>query len=237
MRILISGGAGRLPSEINKQNTEHEIILVPKSEMEVSEYQSVFVAIEKYRPDVFIHSGALTKPMNIHIEKPILSIDSNIIGTCNVVKACIKKNIKLVYISTDYVYPGTNGNFKETDDLNPVNEYGWSKLGGECAVKLYDNSLILRVSKIQNPFPHEKAIDDIYRSTVFDDEAARLVLSLLNEKGVINLGGERLSVYDFAKNTKPNIERISRKDITDVNMAVDSSMDITKMKNITNGRD
>ena len=55
------------------------------------------------------------------------------------------KNIKLIYFSTNYVYPGSKGNYKETDSLLPVNNYAWSKLGGEASVQLYKNSLILRV--------------------------------------------------------------------------------------------
>ena len=49
---------------------------------------------------------------------------------------------RLIYMSTDYVYPGTTGNYKEEDPLLPINDYAWTKLGGECAVQLYNNSLI-----------------------------------------------------------------------------------------------
>ena len=73
---------------------------------------------------------ALTRPMVLHTENPDLSISTNIIGTSNVVLACMESNVKLVYISTDYVYPGTDGNYKEEDPLLPVNLYAWSKLGG-----------------------------------------------------------------------------------------------------------
>ena len=56
--------------------------------------------------------------------------------------------IKLIYFSTLYVYPGKTGNYKESDSLFPTNHYSWSKLGGECAVQMHKNSLILRVYKI-----------------------------------------------------------------------------------------
>ena len=62
-----------------------------------------------------------------------------------------KKNIKLIYFSTNYVYPGKRGNYKEEDPLLPVNNYAWSKLGGEAAVQMYSNSLILRVSMTEKP--------------------------------------------------------------------------------------
>ena len=63
------------------------------------------------------------------------SIDLNIIGTANITKACEERNIKLIYFSTNYVYPGKKGNYKEGDNLLPVNNYAWSKLGGEAAVQ------------------------------------------------------------------------------------------------------
>ena len=55
----------------------------------------------------------------------------------------VQKNVKLIYFSTNYVYPGTKGNYKETEPVLPVNNYAWSKLGGEASVP-YKNSLILK---------------------------------------------------------------------------------------------
>ena len=82
--------------------------------------------------------------MKMHEKNPSKSIFLNIIGTSNLVRACSEKKIKIVYFSTSYVYPGRKGNYKESDSVLPWNNYGWSKLGGECAVKMYKNSLILR---------------------------------------------------------------------------------------------
>ena len=80
--------------------------------------------------------------MRVHEKKIEKSINTNIIGTSNIVKICYKYNIKLIYFSTNFVYPGKKGNYKESDPILPVNSYGWSKLGGESAVHLYKNSLI-----------------------------------------------------------------------------------------------
>ncbi len=74
--------------------------------------------------------AGLSRPMKVHEKNIIKSIDLNIIGTTNVTKVCSKLGIKLIYFSTNYVYPGTKGNYKETDPLLPVNNYAWSKLGG-----------------------------------------------------------------------------------------------------------
>ena len=74
--------------------------------------------------------------MKLHNENIEKSIKINIIGTSNLVLECEKLNIKIIYFSTNYVYPGKKGNYKETSPLLPVNNYAWSKMGGECAVQM-----------------------------------------------------------------------------------------------------
>ena len=99
--------------------------------------------------------------MNIHDKQISKSIDLNIIGTANIVKACQEHNIKLIYFSTNYVYPGNKGSYKETDPVLPINKYAVSKLGGECSVQMYSNSLILRICMTEKPFIHKKAFSDL----------------------------------------------------------------------------
>jgi len=233
-KILISGGDGNLAKEIIKSNKSYNILAPPKSSLNVCNKDELDKIISEIKPDIFIHTAALTRPMVKHIESPDASIKNNIIGTSNVVLACIKYNVKLIYISTDYVYPCTEGNYSEEDPLLPVNEYAWSKLGGECAVKLYSNSLILRMALCQKPFPHPKALVDIKKSYLYMDEAADIILKLINEQGIINVGGETMSPFEFIKQNNPNIEKISLKDVGDVKMGRDSSMNTTKMINIIN---
>ena len=98
--------------------------------------------------------------MDLHDSNIEESIDKNIIGTCNVVKICKKYNIKLIYISTNYVYPGKTGNYREDDGLKPINNYAWSKLGGEASVMLYKKSLILRLAMSEKPFVRDEAFKD-----------------------------------------------------------------------------
>ena len=133
--------------------------------------------------------------------------------------------------------------YNEDSHLSPyygnndgVTKYGWSKLGGECAVKIYDNSLILRLCICNYPFPHPKAAVDIKKSLMYDYQAAKIIMLLLEEEGVINVGGESQSVYDFAKQDNPNIQILSREDILDVNIAPDTTMNTSKMKKIISRR-
>ena len=95
----------------------------------------------KHKPDYILHLAGLSRPMNIHNKNISKSIDLNIIGTCNLVKEAEKK-IKLIYLSTNYVYPGLKGNYKENDALKPWNNYSWSKLGGEWQFRCTETLLL-----------------------------------------------------------------------------------------------
>jgi len=119
-RLLISGGNGRFAREIIKQNTQYEIYAPSKTEMDITSIDSIQRGIYNFQPDIFLHLAALSRPMIRHTENPDISIQTNIIGTANVVLSCIKNKTKLVYASTDYVYPGDSGNYTETDSLLPV---------------------------------------------------------------------------------------------------------------------
>ena len=200
-KILISGGNGEFAKQLQKYNTEFKILNPSKINMDIRNIEDVDFWISESKPDYFIHAGALTRPMVVHEDNPEESIKTNIIGTSNVVLSCMKHKTKLIYISTDYVYEGKDGEYKETDSVKPFTKYGWSKLGGECSVKLYDNHLILRVSMNKYPFPHPKALVDMKKSLMYIDEAAVITLKLLDKKGTINIGGKSQSVYNFEKET------------------------------------
>lgn len=202
--ILITGGKGKLAQSIIKANTKYKIIAPPKDDLNICKNPEYVIEIVK--PDYIIHAAAITKPMIQHEQDPIKSIENNIIGTCNIVRICIKNNIKLIYISTDYVYPGTTGNYKENDPLLPFTNYGWSKLGGECAVQMYPNSLIIRLCLCNTPFEHKYAFDDMIKNYIYEEEASKIILDLLDLRGIINVGGPTMSVYDFIKQNNKNIQ-------------------------------
>ena len=228
--ILVTGGEGKFAQELLKKNNIHKIHTPPKSEVDITNYWQLSNWLGFVQPDIVIHAAALTRPMVKHVESPRKSIQTNIVGTSYVCMACMNHNIKIIYISTDYVYPGIDGNYKEEDPVLPVNEYAISKMGGECAVQLYDNSLILRMSMTERPFTHPKALVDSKKNLLYIDEAAAICLKLLDEKGIINVGGSQTTPYDFVKETNPHIGKIYRKDISDVKMAKDSSMNLSKLK-------
>ena len=141
-----------------------------------------------------------------------------------------EKNIKLIYFSTNYVYPGKKGNYKETDSLLPVNSYAWSKLGGESSVQLYKNSLILRVCMTEKPFVHKVAFSNVKTSFTYHENIAKILFKLINKKGIINVGGPSSSVYDFARKENKNIiNRKLRKD-NKIGLLFNSSINVAKIK-------
>ena len=149
--------------------------------------------------------------MKIHEKYINKSIDLNIIGTCNVVKACINSKIKIIYLSTSYVYSGKKGNYKENDPVLPWNNYGWSKLGGESAVQMYKNSLILRACMTEKPFLHKTAYANVKTNFIYHDDFINIFLKILDKKGVFNIGGKSQSVYNFAKSNKKDVKKIYSK--------------------------
>jgi dTDP-4-dehydrorhamnose reductase len=234
LKILITGGDGEFCKHLVEEGKDYTFLTPTKEEADIRHYwnlDSYFYAHQK-EFDYVIHAAAITRPMVIHEDNPKLSIETNIVGTSNVVLMCERYNKKIIYISTDYVYEGTDGDYKETDALKPFTKYGWSKLGGECAVQMCDNHLILRMAMNKKPFPHPKALKDMRKSLMYIEDAAKVTLQLLDENGIINIGGKSQSVYDFVKEENTNVEPIYLKDISDVNMATNCSMDTKKMKRI-----
>ena len=103
---------------------------------------------------------------------------------------CRKFNVKLIYFSTAYVYEGTKGNYNECDPVKPFNNYALSKLGGECAVSMYDNSLILRIQMTEKPFKYKEAYTNVISNFLFHEDLAKILPKLLNKKGILNIGGK-----------------------------------------------
>ena len=235
--ILITGN-GTLAQELIKYSTDDTpIISLSKREMDITNEEQVSNIIKKYMmipnfPKYLIHTAALTKPMSVNDRNPIMSIDTNIIGTANVGKICNKYGIKFIYISTDFVYDSrTEKNINEEDGLNPINNYGWSKLGGECVSHILPDSLTLRCSLCDIPFRHKAAFDNVYRTPITHRDAAKLILDLKDEIGTINIGGNIETVYNFVKKYQ-EIPRVSYKGNNSQVMSI--KLDTTKLKNIIN---
>ena len=231
-KIVVTGGEGRFAKVLKKQNLSLNILYPTKKKLNILSEKSIEKYLNKNKPKYLIHCAGLSRPMSLHERQVVKSINLNIIGTSNIVKVCSKLKLKLIYFSTGYVYKGTKGNYKESDSVNPINSYAWSKLGGECAVKLYKNSLILRITMCEKPFMHKKAFSDVKTNFMFHEDLAKILPKLLNKKGIINVGGKTQTVYNFAKKFNPNLKKISAKKLLRNKFPLNPSMNINKLKKI-----
>ena len=235
-KILFTGGSGLLGGEVKK--------LLPQAwyptsaEFNVVNESQLVAYLADKSISLLIHAAAFTSPPLVD-KAPDKALDVNIIGTVNIVKFCLAHQIKLMYISTDYVFNGEKGLYQETDPVHPINKYAWSKLGGECAVRMYDNALIVRTSFGPNEFPFPKAFIDQWTSRQSVREIAAKIVALVEKMmttqvtGVVHVGGPRCTVYHYAKGLDQSKE-IGELSINDVPFKAprDTSLDCSRYHEI-----
>ena len=231
-KIIFTGGNGRFGSVLKKNKTKYKVFFPTKKQLDITNYKKSFNYIKKIKPKFLIHAAALSRPMSIHDKNINNSIDINIMGTCNIVKICSKFKIKLIFFSTNYVYPSKSGTYKENDALLPRNTYAWSKLGAESAVQMYKNSLILRICMTEKPFVHKKAFANMKTNFMFQENLAKNLYKLINLKGIINVGGKIQSVYNFAKKYNPKVKKIFASKSQQKYFPLNSTMNISKFNKI-----
>ena len=110
-KILVTGGDGRFAQVLKSKKSKYKFIFRNKNQLNILSIKSIQNNIKKFKPNYILHLAGLSRPMKIHDINLKKSIDLNIIGTANIVKACLKKNLKLIHFSTSYLYPGTKGNY------------------------------------------------------------------------------------------------------------------------------
>ena len=206
-KIIVTGGDSRFANELKKIKSKYKFIFRNKKQFNILSIKSIQNNLKNFKPDCVLHLAGLSRPMSLHSENINRSIDLNIIGTANIVKACNEKKIKIIFFSSNYVYPGKKGNYKEKDPVLPWNNYGWSKLGSEASVQMYKNSLIIRACMTEKPFTHKSAFTNVKTNFIFHDEFAKLLLKVIPFKGIINIGGKTQSIYNFAKKYNRNINK------------------------------
>ena len=229
-KIVFTGGTGRFGQVFKKIPTKKKIYFPNKQQLNIENFESIKKYLNKINPSYLIHAAGLSRPMIIHEKEISKSIDINIIGTANIVKACQEKNVKLIYFSTNHVYPGIKGNYMENDPVLPINKYAVSKFGGECSVQMYTNSLILRICMTEKPFIHKKAFNDVETNFMFHETLAKNLLKLIDKKGIINVGGNKNTIFDFAKKNNQNIDKISAKKVFGKKYPLKQSMRINLYK-------
>ena len=227
--IVITGSTSRFGKILKKFFFGKNIFYTSKKELDILNPKKIDNYLRKKKAKLLVHIAGLSRPMISHEKDINKSINLNIIGTSNLVKSCKKLNIKIIYFSTNNVYPGKKGPYLESDPVLPINNYGWSKLGGECAVHMYENSLILRICMTESPFLHKKAFKNVVSNFMFHEDLAKKFKNLIHKKGIINIGGKRRTVFNFAKSYNKKIKGIKSKSIY-----LDNSMSIKKFEKIKN---
>ena len=231
-KIIFTGGSGKFGKVFKKFNLNKKNIYYPSSSsFDVTNIKKMEKIIKRIRPKFIIHAAAISRPMELHEKKVAKSISTNIIGTSNIVNLCYKYKIKLIYFSTNYVYPSKKGNYKENDPVLPINNYAWSKLGGECAVQMLKNSLILRICMTEKPFLYSYAYTNLKTNFMFHEDLAKVFFKLINKSGIINIGGPVQSVYNFAKKNNKKIKKKIFKKRKN-NLPLNSTMNIGKFQKI-----
>ena len=225
MKILVTGSNGRFAKILKNINSKYNFIYTTKKNLDITSLRSIKNSLKKNKPKYVIHLAGLSRPMSVHNKRIKNSIDLNIIGTCNLVKICSDLRIKIIYFSTSYVYPGTKGNYREIDGVLPWSNYAWSKLGGECAVQMYKNSLILRVCMTEKPFIHKYAFSNVKTNFIYHEDFVKLFLKLINKKGIFNIGGKTKTVFNFVKKENKNI----KKKISKGEFPLNQDMNLTKL--------
>ena len=148
MKVLLTGGKGMLGRTLCAELTDFEVIPTDLPEADITDAAGFDVLLKQIKPDAVIHCAAMTA-----VDKCETEIDFayklNAFGTANVASACHRNGIRLIAISTDYVFEGNSDRpYNEFDTPNGGNTiYGKSKFAGEEAIRRHcPNHVICRIS-------------------------------------------------------------------------------------------
>lgn len=238
-RILITGANGLLGQklvELLSNNPAVELIATARGtnrlpskegyqylEMDITNAQQVAEVIEQTRPEVIIHTAAMTNVDQCEFEKE-LCWQMNVKAVEYLVENCEKHDIFLCHLSTDFIFDGTAGPYSEDAQANPLSFYGWSKLAGEAAVNsskirwaiartvlvygivsdMSRSNIILWVKKSLEEQKTIKVVTDQFRSPTLAEDLAMgcWLIADKQAEGIFNISGsDFLTPYEMAIKT------------------------------------
>lgn len=234
MQILLTGGSGLLGTELRK--LEPDLLAPSREELDITDVAAVKDYVTAHAPDIILHAAAMTSNREVEAD-PETARKINIEGTANLVRACDGTRIRLVYLSTDYVYKGDRGNYSEADAVEPFNLYAETKLAGENEVRRVPNHLVIRTSFGASKFDYPNAFCDKWSSKEYVDVIAPTILEAARSPltGLLNLGGERRSLYEYAVERNPDVNRIERRDSSHKTPR-DTSLNLDRWNDYVHGR-
>ena len=221
MRILITGSRGQVGQHLRQNFPEDwEMIATDSKTLDITQIDNIERMISGFQPDVLINTSGFTDVNSAeqNIEKAF-AINAN--GCKNLAVVAQKHHVRMIHLSTDYVFDGNkHAPYDENDAPNPLNVYGQSKLAGEVlALAHNENTLIIRTSAVfgehgnnfvksihqqaQNNQPIEVVADQVCNPTYAMD-LANAIITLVRDypemRGLFHfVGNTSLTWFDFAQ--------------------------------------
>ncbi len=154
MKVAVTGSAGLLGKNLVKElSKNYEVAGISRRACEtvnyvcdLSENRSKSI-LDEINPQIIVHAAAMTNVEKCEISREE-AYKNNVLATRQIAQWAANKKRKLIYISTDYIYPGITNNYDENSDPSPLNYYGITKLEGEIETKKVEDHLILRPTGI-----------------------------------------------------------------------------------------
>jgi len=229
MKFLITGANGQLGQELQKLLRERELDFVTfdSTQLDITSREAVLATFEAIKPDIVLHAAAYTKVDLAEDDGRELNWQVNVNGTKNVADAAKKIGAKLVAVSTDYVFDGTqNNDYVETDAVNPQNAYGRAKLAGELAVTEsgadayivrtswvfgeFGNNFVYTMQRLATTHPKLTVVNDQLGRPTWTRTLAEFMLHLVDVKatyGVYHLSNTGTTTwFDFAREILKNTD-------------------------------
>ena len=234
MTTLITGGSGGLGKALERK---FPYALIPThNELDLKERKTVFDFFKKHTDiDLVIHGAALTgiRPCE---ENKSLAWNTNVQGTRNLVDAVLESQheVQFIYVSTACVFDGHTGMYKESSIPYPENFYALTKLIGEHEVRKLPKYLIVRTNFVEKKnWPYPKAFSDRFGTYLFTDEVAQGIVDVQKKdlEGIVHIvGDKKISVYELAKITTPDVKPMTIKEYSGPPLTMDMSLDTERWK-------
>lgn len=233
MVLLITGGNGALGTELKKIFSDS---LTPDhNSLDITNKKNVIDFFKNHDIDKVIHAAALTKVRYCE-ENRDLAWRTNVEGTKNLVDAVLELNrdVKFIYISTACVFDGHSGMYKESSIPYPENFYALTKLVAEHEVNKLPNYLIIRTNFVpKKKWPYPKAFTDRFGTYLFSEDIANGIRDVLkaNLEGLVHIvGDKKMSMYELAKITTPDILPMTVNDYSGPKLTMNMSLDTERWK-------
>lgn len=227
MKIAIIGASGLLGEGFLHLKTKHELITTTFSKdsigssiiLDIRKFDDIRKFIDEFRPDVVINTSAITN-LEYCETNPFEANQTNVVGVKSLTEICNDFKIHFIQISTEYVFDGINGRYKEESIPNPISEYGKSKLESEKITLQTNNSFCvartamlfgwsknklnlatLLISKLSHGEKLD-VINDQIVSPSYNNNIAEILLELAEKKlgGIYHVSGsDIMSRLEFAK--------------------------------------